>query len=108
MKDSIVVQHCFYEDSEAVARQAGPPRRLVDWTSRLVRQGKASVGAEVASIFERLGFDANRWQATMSSLFGEKKLVGCFFGRQESLAEAARQLDRRWVKQRGTRAVVAG
>ncbi|MBC8357168.1 MAG: transposase [Planctomycetes bacterium] len=82
--------------------------RLVDWTSRLVRQGKSSVDAEVASIFERLGFDVEHWQATMLSLFGEKRLVGCFFGRPASLTEAARQLDRRWVKQRGTRAVVAG
>ena len=82
--------------------------RLVDWTSRLVRDGKSRVDAEVASIFERLGFDADRWQATMRSLFGEKKLVGCFLGRPESLAKAAGHLDRRWVKQRGTRAALAG
>jgi hypothetical protein len=28
---------------------------LVDWTSRLVRQGKARLTAEVASVLERLG-----------------------------------------------------
>ena len=34
---------------------------LVDYTSRLVRDGKAAVTAEVESIFTRLGSSAESW-----------------------------------------------
>jgi hypothetical protein len=54
--------------------------RLVDWTSRLVRQGKASLGPEIGSIFERLGIGATAWEATMAELLGQARRVGSYFG----------------------------
>ena len=41
---------------------------LVDYTSRLVRDGKAAVTAEVESIFTRLGSSAESWGARMLKL----------------------------------------
>ena len=77
--------------------------RLVDWTSRIVRRGKARVGAELATIFERLHLDAERWQQTMTLLLGQRKLVGAFAGSREQLAAIAQRTGSRWVKHRGTR-----
>jgi hypothetical protein len=78
--------------------------RLVDWTSRLLRKGKARVSAEMSSIFERLRLDAGRWEATLLGLLKGTKLVGHFFGRIEELERVATRLNRRWIKNRGTRA----
>ncbi len=36
--------------------------KLVDYTGRLFREGKASISAELAGIFERLGCSAQSWQ----------------------------------------------
>ena len=51
--------------------------KLVEYTGRLFRQGKASISAELAGIFERLGFGAQRWQHGMEKLRGDR-LVGRF------------------------------
>ena len=77
--------------------------RLIDWTSRKFRTGKARVTAEMASIFERLHFDAEAWYSTMSVLLGAKKLVGNFAGRAEKLADLAARAGTHWIKHRGTR-----
>src|SRR5262249_36897154 len=41
---------------------------LVDAAGRLERAGKASLPAEAASIFARLGLDGTRWRATLDAL----------------------------------------
>ncbi len=70
--------------------------RLVDWTSRLVREGKAHLDAGISSIFERLGADPSAWVDTMSRLMREPKRSGSYFGRPLRLAEAATAHGRRW------------
>src|SRR6202453_5009784 len=50
--------------------------KLVEYTGRLFRQGKASISTELAGIFERLGLSAQRWQHGMEKVRG-----GCFVRR---------------------------
>jgi hypothetical protein len=52
--------------------------KLVDYTGRLFRQGKASISAELAGIFERLNCSARLWQNRMERLRGDR-LLGRFF-----------------------------
>ena len=52
--------------------------KLVDYTGRLFRQGKASISSELAGIFERLGFSAQSWQVRLEKLRGGR-LLGRFF-----------------------------
>jgi len=47
---------------------------LVDYTSRLVRDGKAAVTAEMESIFTRLGSSSESWGARMLKLSGARSL----------------------------------
>ena len=47
-------------------------------TGRVFRQGKASISAELAGIFERLGYSAQSWQARLERL-RDGRLVGRFF-----------------------------
>ncbi len=70
--------------------------RLVDWTSRLLRDGKAWVDASIAPIFERLRVDPSEWEATVKQLFLRSKRAGSHFGRNASLTEAAQAHGRRW------------
>jgi REP element-mobilizing transposase RayT len=42
--------------------------RLVDYTGRLFREGKATISAELAGIFERIGSSAEVWQLRMNKL----------------------------------------
>jgi hypothetical protein len=51
---------------------------LVEYTGRLFRQGKASISAELAGIFERLGSNAQHWRTEMERLYGDR-LFGRFF-----------------------------
>jgi hypothetical protein len=51
---------------------------LVDYTGRLFRKGKASISAELARIFERLGLSAQSWQTRLEKLTGDR-LLGRFF-----------------------------
>jgi len=63
---------------------------LVDYTSRLVREGKARLSREVAGIFERLGSDAEFWGARMKQMFSKSRLFGNYFGtNRERLREIA-------------------
>ncbi len=52
--------------------------QLVDYSRRLFRQGKASISAELAGIFERLGCSAQYWQKRMEKL-RDGRLLGRFF-----------------------------
>jgi hypothetical protein len=67
-------------------------------------RSKRSVSCFAFAIFERLRLDAGRWEATLLGLLKGTKLVGHFFGRIEELERVATRLNRRWIKNRGTRA----
>ena len=56
--------------------------RWLDWTSRLVRKGKARVSIELASIFDRLHWTPSVGRRRFSML-SPGKLVGHYFGRLE-------------------------
>jgi hypothetical protein len=66
--------------------------QLVDYTGRLFRQGKASISAELAEIFERLGFNVQSWQNRMEKL-RDGQLLGRFFATTRAeLREIAERL----------------
>ena len=52
---------------------------LVDYTSRLCRNGKARVSREVAGIFARLGTSAEIWEQRLKKLFARTRLLGSYF-----------------------------
>jgi REP element-mobilizing transposase RayT len=65
---------------------------LVDYTSRLRRQGKARVSHKVASIFNRLGTDADAWGHRIDRLFKKTRLFGNYFSTdRDRLRELARK-----------------
>ncbi len=69
--------------------------QLVDYTGRLFRQGKASISAELAGIFERLGCSAQSWQNRMERL-RDGRLLGRFFATTRAkLREIAERLGMR-------------
>jgi len=64
---------------------------LVDYTSRLCRQGKARVSREVASILDRLGTSAEVWGQRIQTLLGKTRLLGSYFATdRERLKQLAR------------------
>ena len=50
----------------------------MDYSGRLFQEGKATISREVAEIFERIGTDADTWQAHMQKLNGDW-VLGRFF-----------------------------
>ena len=66
--------------------------KLVEYTGRLFRQGKASISAELAGIFERLGFTAESWRDGMDKLRGERLLGRIFAASLIKLREIAKHL----------------
>jgi hypothetical protein len=69
--------------------------QLVDYTGRLFRQGNASISAEPAGIFERLGCNAQSWQSRMEKL-RDGRLLGRFFATTRAkLREIAERLGMR-------------
>lgn len=65
---------------------------LVDYTSRLWRQGKARVSHEVASILDRLGTSAEVWGQRIRHLLGKPRLLGSYFSAdRERLRQLAQQ-----------------
>jgi len=70
--------------------------RLVDWTSRLVRDGKASLDPQIISIFERLGIECSAWEETVAKLFVPTRRSGSHFGTPKRLREAAQAHHRHW------------
>jgi hypothetical protein len=66
--------------------------QLVDYTGRLFRQGKASISAKLAGIFDRLGSSAQNWQNRMEKL-RDGRLLGRFFATTRAkLREIAERL----------------
>ena len=70
--------------------------RLVDWTSRLVRDGKANLDPQISSIFERLKIDSSAWEETVARLFAPTRRTGSHFGTPDRLREAAQRHHHRW------------
>ena len=74
-----------------------PMTNLVEYTGRLFRQGNASISEELAEIFERQGFSAQRWQHGMEKLRGDR-LVGRFFAASRAkLREIADRIGVRYL-----------
>jgi hypothetical protein len=71
---------------------------LVDYTGRLFRTGKATISAELAGIFDRLGSSAESWRARLEKL-RTRRLFGRFFAAsREKLRAAAARLNVRRVR----------
>jgi hypothetical protein len=70
---------------------------LVDYTGRLFRQGKATISAELAGIFERIGSDARSWRLLMAKLRKGPLLDRFFAASQAKLVEVAERLNLRYV-----------
>jgi REP element-mobilizing transposase RayT len=71
--------------------------RLVDYTARLFRQGKGTISAELAGIFDRLGTNAQSWQVRMKKLRASRLLGRFFAASQAKLDEIAERLDMGYV-----------
>ncbi len=67
---------------------------LVDYTGRLFREGKTAVSAELAGILERLGSNAENWQARLLKLAGGRLLGRFFAASRERLRDVAGRLGR--------------
>jgi len=52
---------------------------LVDYTSRLYREGKARMNSAVKDVFERLGTDEVSWSNRILKMLGSRDLRGSFF-----------------------------
>ena len=84
----------FNYDLHFYRRQARkrPRIKLVEYTGRLFRHGKASNSAELAGIFERIGCSAQSWQSRMEKL-RDGRLLGRFFATTRAkLREIAERL----------------
>jgi hypothetical protein len=65
---------------------------LIDYTSRLCRQGKARLSREVASILDRLGTSAEVWGQRIQRLWSKSRMLGSYFSAdRERLRQVARQ-----------------
>ena len=79
-----------------------PEIKLVDYTGRLFREGKASISAELAGVFERLGCSAQSWQIQIEMLRGDRLLGRFFAASRAKLREIGERLGvRRPVNLRG-------
>ena len=70
--------------------------RLLDWSSRFVRRGKARVPKEIAGILDRLGSNAGHWQERMEKLAGVDRIYGVVFATRA--VEISRFAESRGVK----------
>jgi hypothetical protein len=74
----------------------GSYARLVDYTGRLYREGKARMSADLAGILERLGSNAQSWRFRMEKL-QQGRLLGRFFAAsQAKLREVAEHFNVRY------------
>ncbi len=53
--------------------------RLLDWSSRLVRRGKARVPSDVKQILDRLGTGPGPWQERLEKLTAAERIFGVVF-----------------------------
>ena len=65
---------------------------LVEYTGRLLREGKASISSELADIFDRLGSSAALWQTRLQKLSGGRGLGRFLSSSRERLREVAQKL----------------
>jgi hypothetical protein len=65
---------------------------LVEHTGRLMREGKASISADLADIFERLGTSSEVWQERLMKLRGGRLLGRFLSAGRERLKAAANHL----------------
>jgi hypothetical protein len=64
--------------------------RLIDATSRLVRDGKRSLDSRMPSLFDRLQSESLQWQTTLDRLFSREPMRGVMFSfRKDRLRLAA-------------------
>ena len=70
--------------------------QLLDWSSRLLRVGKARVPEEVAGILERLGSSPDFWQHRLEKLRDRSRMFGTVFATKRS--EINRMAESRGVK----------
>ena len=61
--------------------------RLLDWSARLFRPGKARMPVEVAGILERLGSSADVWRARLEKLRQNDRLFGVVFGTSRAVIQ---------------------
>jgi hypothetical protein len=66
--------------------------RLVDYTARIFRDGKARISEELASIFERLGCSSDRWTARLNKLREGRWIGRVFASSKAKLQELATKL----------------
>jgi hypothetical protein len=69
---------------------------LVDCMSRSVREGKANISPEVASIFDRLEMDAQDWLSRVTNMLNSHRFYGSFMS-------ASRDVLRRVAEKLGVR-----
>jgi hypothetical protein len=62
---------------------------LVDYSGRLLREGKAAISAELAGIFDRIGTDAANWRTRLEKLTRGTLLGRFFAATRDRLREAA-------------------
>ena len=65
---------------------------LVEYTGRLLREGKASISSELADIFQPLSSSAALWQARLEKLRGGRGLGRFLSTSRELLREVAQKL----------------
>jgi len=66
--------------------------KLVDYTGRLMREGKAAIGTELDEILTRIGSTADQWKRRMQRLSGGRLLGRFACGSRKRLRELAGQL----------------
>jgi hypothetical protein len=66
--------------------------KLVDYTGRLFRNGKASISADLAGIFVRLGCSAENWHNRMQRFNGDRLLGRFFAATRAKLRETGERL----------------
>jgi hypothetical protein len=71
--------------------------RLVDYTGRLFREGKAKISAELAGILDRIGCSAERWQVRMEKLKNGRSFGRFFAASRDKLRELAKRYNLRHV-----------
>jgi hypothetical protein len=70
---------------------------LVDYSGRLLREGKAAISAELAGIFDRIGTDAANWRTRLEKLTRGTLLGRFFAATRDRLREAASRVGVRRV-----------
>jgi hypothetical protein len=64
----------------------------MEYTGRLFREGKAMISTELAGVFERLGSNAENWQARLRKLTAGPLLCRFFAASRARLSEIAGRL----------------